>query len=109
MQGNDRGTQYASAIYYYSEEQKQIAEKVTNELNTLLKENKLKCYSNNFVETKIIPASEFYPAHPEHQDYLSKHINGYCNHRIRFKNNGWNGEAQTEEPSNGSDKDCIVS
>lgn len=42
-------------------------------------------YTSNKVETKIGPMTKFYPAHEEHQEYLMKNPNGYCNHRIRFK------------------------
>ena len=62
-QGPDIGTQYRSAIFYHSEEQKKIAEQS--------KENKQKQYNNKIV-TEIIPAQEFYPAEEYHQKYLEK-------------------------------------
>ncbi|RYY82338.1 hypothetical protein EON63_13560 [archaeon] len=34
--------------------------------------------------THITPYTTFYPAHEEHQEYLFKNPNGYCNHRVRF-------------------------
>ena len=62
-QGPDIGTQYRSAIFYHSEEQKKIAEQS--------KESKQKQYNKKIV-TEIIPAQEFYPAKEYHQKYLEK-------------------------------------
>jgi methionine-S-sulfoxide reductase len=52
-QGNDVGTQYRSVIFYHSEEQKKIAEKVKKEIDASGK------YKNPIV-TEITPASKFY-------------------------------------------------
>ncbi len=62
-QGPDIGTQYRSAIFHHSEEQKKIAEQS--------KESKQKQYNKKIV-TEIIPAQEFYPAEEYHQKYLEK-------------------------------------
>lgn len=70
-QGNDWGTQYRSAIFYHSEEQKQIAEKMIDELNKSGK------YKNKIV-TNVVKAGIFYPAEEYHQDYLDKNPGGYC-------------------------------
>lgn len=75
-QGNDRGTQYRSAIFYLSDEQKQIAEKVKKEVNDSGK-------WKSPVVTEITKAGEFYDAEDYHQDYLQKHPNGYTCHYIR--------------------------
>ncbi len=75
-QGNDRGTQYRSAIFYHSDEQKQIAEKVKAEEDASRK-------WPNPVVTQIIPAAEFYSAEEYHQDYLQKNPGGYTCHFIR--------------------------
>lgn len=83
-QGNDRGTQYASVIYCYSDEQLQIAKRVKAELQELIDGNKIKGYKEKVVSTDIRRSTKFYPAHKEHQDYLMQNPNGYCNHRIRF-------------------------
>ena len=83
-QGNDVGTQYASAIFCGDDEQKRIAEKVKNELQSLIDAGKVK-YRMNKVETGIFDTNPFYPAHEEHQDYLTKNPLGYCNHAYRFK------------------------
>lgn len=84
-QGNDKGTQYASVIYTYSDEQREIATRVKEELQALIDCGKLKPYSTKVVETDIRDSTIFYPAHDEHQDYLTVNPSGYCNHRIRFK------------------------
>eukprot|EP01017_Pseudomicrothorax_dubius_P022528 TRINITY_DN24391_c0_g2_i1.p1 TRINITY_DN24391_c0_g2~~TRINITY_DN24391_c0_g2_i1.p1 ORF type:complete len:153 (+),score=39.32 TRINITY_DN24391_c0_g2_i1:55-513(+) len=62
-QGNDVGTQYRSAIFYHSEEQKREAEE------------SLKAWQPKFsspIVTEIIPASTFYSAEEYHQRYLEK-------------------------------------
>ncbi len=61
-QGPDIGHQYTSAVYYYSEEQKEIAEKLIDELES--KDMK--------VTTKVLPAEKFYPAEEYHQKYYEK-------------------------------------
>jgi peptide methionine sulfoxide reductase msrA/msrB len=61
-QGPDIGKQYRSAIFYTDVEQKQIAEKIINELES-------KDYK---VETKVEKASTFYVAEDYHQDYYKK-------------------------------------
>jgi peptide methionine sulfoxide reductase msrA/msrB len=61
-QGPDIGKQYRSAIFYTDIEQKQIAEKIINELES-------KDYK---VETKVEKASTFYVAEDYHQDYYKK-------------------------------------
>ncbi|MCB0333738.1 MAG: peptide-methionine (S)-S-oxide reductase MsrA [Bdellovibrionales bacterium] len=75
-QGNDRGTQYRSAIFYLSEEQKQTAEKVIAEVNASKK-------WDSPIVTEVTRAGEFYPAEGYHQDYLQKNPNGYTCHFIR--------------------------
>jgi peptide-methionine (S)-S-oxide reductase len=86
-QGNDEGTQYASVIYCYDVKQMNIASRVKDELQQLLDEKKIdkRVYEGNRVATSIRKATVFYPAHEEHQEYLAKNPNGYCNHRIRLK------------------------
>lgn len=62
-QGNDRGTQYRSGIYYHSEEQKTIAQ-------DFIKEAQAKYKDKIVVELK--EASMFWPAEDYHQKYLEK-------------------------------------
>ena len=82
-QGNDAGTQYASAIFVADDKQKQIAEKVKNDLQGYLNNNKSR-YSGKEIVTKIYDATKFYEAEEYHQEYLMKNPSGYCNHFYRF-------------------------
>ncbi len=75
-QGNDRGTQYRSVIFYHSDEQRKVAEKVRQEVDL---SGKWKAP----VVTAIEPASTFYPAEDYHQDYLVKNPAGYTCHFLR--------------------------
>jgi len=87
-QGNDAGTQYASWIFYGDKAQEKIAQDVTNQLQNALYDKtsfKNSPYFGNKIITQIHQLMEFYPAHAEHQEYLMKNPNGYCNHFIRFK------------------------
>lgn len=85
QQGNDSGTQYGSVVFCSSSEQKKIAERVKDELQTHIRENKIKTYREEKVETAIVDYTTFYAAHEDHQEYLVKNPSGYCNHRYRFK------------------------
>jgi peptide methionine sulfoxide reductase msrA/msrB len=76
QQGNDRGSQYRSAIFYQNEEQKKIAEKV----KALVEKNGA---WKKPVVTQIVPASKFYSAEDYHQDYLQKNPGGYTCHFAR--------------------------
>ena len=84
-QGNDVGTQYASAIFCYDNKQKELASKVLQELQVLVSQGKVPLYKGKTVETEIRDASTFFPAMLEHQQYLEKNPGGYCNHAYRFK------------------------
>jgi peptide-methionine (S)-S-oxide reductase len=71
-QQNDVGTQYRSAIFYHSEEQKTTAKKVKEQLE------KEKVFANPIV-TEITEAGPFYVAEQEHQEYYDHHRNQpYC-------------------------------
>lgn len=76
QQGNDRGTQYRSAIFYLSDQQKQIAQEVIKEVDQSKKWPKP-------IVTKIEKAGEFYLAEDYHQDYLEKNPGGYTCHYLR--------------------------
>ena len=76
QQGNDVGRQYRSVIFYFSEEQKQTAEEIKNEIEASKKWKKP-------IVTEIVPAESFYNAEDYHQDYLQKHPNGYTCHYWR--------------------------
>lgn len=83
-QKNDKGTQYASVIYYADAKQLAIATRVRDELQTLISNGKITCFAESKVTTAILPATVFFVAEEEHQEYLSKNPKGYCNHRVRF-------------------------
>ncbi|XP_046553176.1 LOW QUALITY PROTEIN: peptide methionine sulfoxide reductase MsrA 2-like [Haliotis rubra] len=73
QQGNDSGTQYRSGIYYYDDEQKQLAETSRDAYQELLTK---KGYPQ--ITTEILPVPEFYYAEDYHQQYLYKNPGGYC-------------------------------
>jgi peptide-methionine (S)-S-oxide reductase len=75
-QGNDIGLSYRSAIFYTSEEQRQVAE------DTIADVDASGLWPGKAV-TEIAPASDFWEAEPEHQDYLERLPNGYTCHFIR--------------------------
>ena len=71
-QGNDEGPQYRSAVFYNSEEQKQLAAEVMRDLEML------GIYSDRIV-TVLRPAEHFWPAEAYHQNYYRTNPNqGYC-------------------------------
>jgi peptide methionine sulfoxide reductase msrA/msrB len=75
-QGNDIGTSYRSAIFVHDDEQRQIAERVKKRVD------ESKAWKRPVV-TEIVPASEFWVAEDDHQDYLVKNPNGYTCHYVR--------------------------
>jgi peptide-methionine (S)-S-oxide reductase len=83
-QGNDAGTQYASVIYCYDDEQVVISNKVKDMVQRLVSEKQI-IYRDEVVSTLITKATLFYPAEEEHQAYLEKNPGGYCNHSYKFK------------------------
>jgi len=71
-QGNDVGTQYRSAIFYYDDAQKRQAEAMIRKLT------EEQVYAKPIV-TEITPATEFYRAEDYHQDYFKNNPhNPYC-------------------------------
>jgi peptide-methionine (S)-S-oxide reductase len=72
-QGNDVGTQYRSAIYYHSEQQRQSAEESKAGFEPVLKGS-----GYGPITTEIAPAGPFYFAEEYHQQYLHKNPWGYC-------------------------------
>lgn len=75
-QGNDRGTQYRSAIFVANDEEKEVAAKVIAEVDASGK-------WQSPVVTKIEAAKEFWLAEDYHQDYLQKNAHGYTCHFLR--------------------------
>ena len=76
QQGNDKGSQYRSTIFYLNESQRISAEKIKTEVDKSGKWKKP-------IVTTIVPAKKFYKAEEYHQDYLVKHPDGYTCHWIR--------------------------
>jgi peptide-methionine (S)-S-oxide reductase len=74
-QGNDVGTQYRSAIYTFSPEQKRAAE-----LSQSAYQDRLTTAGYGGVTTEIADAPPFYYAEDYHQQYLAKNPGGYCGH-----------------------------
>ena len=72
-QGNDVGSQYRSAIFYHSPEQKAEAED-----SLAMYQKRLSEAGYGEITTEIVPAGEFYFAEDYHQQYLFKVPNGYC-------------------------------
>jgi len=75
-QGNDIGTQYRSAIFVTSANQRRVAKEVEARVNASGR------WSAPIV-TEIVEAGPFTPAEKYHQDYLEKHPNGYTCHYMR--------------------------
>jgi peptide-methionine (S)-S-oxide reductase len=72
-QGNDAGTQYRSAVYFFGDAQHRAAEASRNAFQTQLT---LSGYGT--ITTEIAPARDFYYAEDYHQQYLAKNPDGYC-------------------------------
>lgn len=72
-QGNDRGSQYRSAIFWLNESQKRTAE------DTIADVEASGLWPGKVV-TELKPAGAFWLAEPEHQDYLLRYPNGYTCH-----------------------------
>jgi peptide-methionine (S)-S-oxide reductase len=72
-QGNDQGTQYRSAIYTFSPEQREAALTSRD-----MFQDKLTAAGYDPITTEIADAPAFYYAEDYHQQYLAKNPNGYC-------------------------------
>ncbi|NKQ41353.1 MAG: peptide-methionine (S)-S-oxide reductase MsrA [Sulfurovum sp.] len=72
-QGNDRGSNYRSALFYTTEDQRKLAIETKGTYQKLLSQEG---YGN--ITTEVSPLKKFYPAESYHQDYLKKNPNGYC-------------------------------
>ena len=76
QQGNDRGSQYRSAIFYVDDEQQRIAAEVIKTVDASA-DWKAKAV------TEIVTFQEFFRAEEYHQKYLVKNRNGYTCHFVR--------------------------
>jgi len=75
-QGNDLGPSYRSAIFYTSDEQRNVAR------DTIADVDASGLWPGK-VATELSPVSDFWEAEPEHQDYLERIPNGYTCHFVR--------------------------
>jgi len=76
QQGNDKGTQYRSSIFYINNDQKIIA------YNAIEIVNQSKKWVDPVV-TEVISFKNFYPAEESHQKYILKNPDGYSCHFVR--------------------------
>ncbi len=76
-QGNDKGTQYRTGIYYTEDEQEEIAKYFLKEMQ--------KEYSEPIV-VELEKIKDFYTAEEYHQDYLKKNPEGYCHINLTLAN-----------------------
>ena len=74
-QGNDRGSQYRSAIYASDEAQRDAATK-----SFARYQSELATSGFGEIQTEVAMAGDFYYAEEPHQQYLAKNPYGYCNH-----------------------------
>lgn len=74
-QGNDRGSQYRSAIYTNSDGQADMVQASRDHYQA-----RLTAKGFGEITTEIAPAASFYYAEEYHQQYLAKNPRGYCNH-----------------------------
>ena len=65
-QGPDTGSQYRSAIFYTSDEQRMIAQSYIRQLTAA------RTFSDS-IATQVVPLQQFYPAEEHHQNYLALH------------------------------------
>lgn len=73
-QGNDKGPQYRSAIFFHTPEQERLAQKSMEQYQEILNGQ-----SGGNITTEVVKAEAFYLAEAGHQQYLEKNPNGYCN------------------------------
>jgi peptide-methionine (S)-S-oxide reductase len=72
-QGNDRGTQYRSAVYTFDEDQAAAARSSCRNYQA-----SLLAARHGTITTEIAPAAQYYYAEDYHQQYLAKNPGGYC-------------------------------
>lgn len=72
-QGNDRGTQYRSGIYFFNDTQREMAERTRAGFAPRLAKA-----GYGAITTEIVPAPGFFYAEDYHQQYLARNPGGYC-------------------------------
>ncbi len=78
QQGNDVGESYRSAIFYQSEAENKLAQKMIDKVNASKR-------WNSPVVTTLEPFTKFWSAEDYHQEYLQKNPGGYTCHFLRFE------------------------
>lgn len=73
-QGNDRGRQYRTGIYYQNEQDKAVIEAALKTLQSKYQEP---------IQIEVEPLKNYVEAEEYHQDYLKKNPNGYCHIDIK--------------------------
>ncbi len=68
-QGEDEGTRYRTGVYYTTDQQRLAIEPVFAD--------EMSKYSQP-LQVELLPLKNYYPADEYHQDYLTKHPDGYC-------------------------------
>ena len=79
--GTGKGSEYASTIFYHTEEQKLVSERVKEQFNQIIQKTndpENLNFTGAKVETNIEKANQFWPAHDAHQDYMKKHPKAFC-------------------------------
>mgnify|MGYP003791470915 CR=1 FL=1 len=72
-QGNDIGSQYRSAVYYRTEEQRDAVYTTMDEYQALLTKAGF-----GDITTEVKPLGKYFTAEEYHQNYLNRNPNGYC-------------------------------
>lgn len=88
----DRGSQYYTAIFYGTPQEKKLARRSKKNLEASGRFNKP-------IVVRILPAKEFYPAEEHHQNYAQNNSRRYCAYaeasgRKRFLENAWKSDVQ---------------
>lgn len=78
QQGNDRGSSYRSTIFFQNDEEKEVSKEIIKIVNDSGK------WQGDAVTT-LEAFGVFWPAEPEHQDYLVRKPNGYTCHFEKFE------------------------
>ena len=76
-QGNDKGVQYRTGVYYTDAHDKAIIEQALNDIKDKYKKP---------IVVENLPLANFYEAESYHQDYLTKNPNGYCHIDVSLAN-----------------------
>ena len=98
-QGNDKGNNYRSALFYSNDEQKTVAMTTQETYQKLLSKE-----GYGKITTEIEALEKFYPAEEHHQNYLAKNPRGYCpNHATGVKFNNKKPITKTLSPLGGKE------